>query len=182
MTDVQPTGRKNARLKQTVRDMVISLVLVLGVIAIIMVIAWRPKPEAVKPVEYRPQLSIAQREAGFPILMPDPLPEEWTVTSVRWENTGTSSPDPAWHIGMVTADDQYVQIEQSATARPEWLAEQLDGEQQVGQTQISGATWTEYERAQPLQRSLVSTANGRTSIVSGTLSFNELASFTAALG
>lgn len=181
MTDVRPTGRSNARLRQTVRDMVISLVVVLGVIAVVMVIAWRPKPEALKPVEYRPQLAVAERQAGYEVLMPDPLPAGWTVTSARWEVTDTSSPDPAWHVGMVTADGQYVQIEQSSTQRPEWLATQIAGEQPTGGREIDGANWLQYERAQPIQRSLVQSRDGATSIVSGTLSFDELAAFASGL-
>ncbi len=181
MSEVKPTGRPNARLKQTVRDMVISLIVVLGVIAIVMVIAWRPKPEAVKPVEYRPQLSIAERQAQYPILMLDPVPEGWTVTSARWEATDTSSPDPSWHIGMVTADGQYVQIEQSATKRPEWINAQLSNETRRGERSIDGTTWIEYERDAPVQRSLVLTSAGVTTIVSGTLSFDELATLVSGL-
>lgn len=181
MSEVRPTGRPNARMKQTVRDMVISLIVVLGVIAVVMVIAWRPKPEAVKPVEYRPQLAIAERQAGYPVLMLDPLPDGWTVTSARWEVTDTSSPDPSWHIGMVTADGQYVQIEQSVTKRPEWLNAQLVDETKLGERDINGMTWIEYERDAPAQRSLVFTNAGVTTIVSGTLSFDELSSVVSGL-
>ena len=182
MTEVRPTGRPNARLRQTVRDMVLSLAVVLVVIGIILAITWRPQPEAVKAVVYAPQLSQAQQQAGYPILMPNPLPAGWTVTSARWEVTDTSSPDRSWHIGMVTDAGEYVQIEQSATERPEWLPEQLRGEQPVSEIEINGVMWQTYQRADPVQRSLVSTQSGATAIVSGTLSFEDLARFTSTLG
>jgi len=83
---------------------------------------------------------------------------------------------------MVTDSGEYVQIEQSATERPEWLPEQLRGEQPVGEIEIDGVMWQTYQRADPVQRSLVSTQSGATAIVSGTLSFEDLAGFTSTLG
>ena len=49
--DVQPTGRPNARLRQTAWDMVRSMAVVLVVVFVIVLLAWRPEPEAVKVVE-----------------------------------------------------------------------------------------------------------------------------------
>ena len=161
--------------------MVLSLVVVLGVIAIIMVIAWRPQPEAIKAVEYQPIMATAQKKAGFEILSPEPMQAGWTVTSARWEISPTSSPDAAWHIGMVTSDEQYVAVDQSATERPEWLAGQVNDLEPVGPREIYGVTWQLYERKDPVQRLMVSVNNGVTTIVSGTLNWDELAAFSSTL-
>ncbi|MFM7597881.1 MAG: DUF4245 family protein, partial [Actinomycetota bacterium] len=49
--DLRPTGRPNARLFQTVRDMVISLAVVLGVIVVVLLLTLRPQPDPVRVVD-----------------------------------------------------------------------------------------------------------------------------------
>lgn len=159
---LRPTGRPNARLRQTVRDMVISLVVVLAAIGVILALTWRPAPDPVRVIDPAPALTLARAQADYPVVYPADLDAGWRPTSARWELTPASMPDPAWHVGFVTPDDAYAQLGQSATENPAYLASQ------VGRGQPSGewAGWQTYESAG--QRALVSIVDGVTVVVSGT--------------
>ena len=81
--DLRPTGRPNARLGQTVRDMVLSLAVVIGVVAVIMLITLRPQPDPVRVVDPTPALLSARAEAGYPVVYPEGLDAAWRPTSAR---------------------------------------------------------------------------------------------------
>ena len=53
-----PTGKPNARMGQTVSDMVLSLAIVLGVIGAIMLVTWRPTPDPVREIDPLPSTRI----------------------------------------------------------------------------------------------------------------------------
>jgi hypothetical protein len=160
--ELRPTGRPNARLRQTVRDMVISLAVVLASIAVIMAITWRPTPDPVRVIDPTLALAQARAEADYPILYPAGLDAAWRPTSARWEITPASSPDPAWHVGFVTPDDAYAQLGQSATEDPSYVAGQVGAAEPAGEWQ----GWLRYDSID--QRALVRVDSGVTVVVSGT--------------
>ncbi len=171
--ELRPTGRRNARLGQTVWDMVRSLALVLLAVAAVLLVTWRPQPDPVKVVDPTPVLVAARIEAPYPVLYPADLDAAWRPTSARWEVTPASSPDPAWHVGFVTPTDTYAQVGQSATESASYLAEQTGG----GDVVSVGGEWQRYEGrgAQgEVQRSLVRVVDGVTVVVGGTASWEEL--------
>lgn len=160
--ELRPTGRPNARLRQTVRDMVLSLAVVLAAIAVIMLITWRPSPDPVRVVDPAPVLTLARAQADYPVLYPAGLDEAWRPTSARWEVTEQSEPEPAWHVGFVTPDDAYAQLGQSATDDPDYVAGQVGAAEPSGEWQ----GWQRYDSAD--QRALVLVDSGVTVVVSGT--------------
>jgi hypothetical protein len=166
--EVRPTGRPNARLRQTVTDMVRSLALVLAAIGVILLITWRPGPDPVKVVDPTPPLTQARIEAGYPVVYPEALTSAWRTTSARWEVTEASVPEPAWHVGFVTPAQAFAQLRQSATADPDFIQDV------VGRTQPSGEWegWMRYEVRN--ERALVKVVDGVTIIVSGTAEWSEL--------
>ena len=169
--EVRPTGRRNARLAQTVRDMVLSLVVVLAVVGLVMVITWSPQPEAVKRVDTAPMLAVATQQAGFPVVDPSTI-EGLVPTSVRWEPTAASLGAPVWHVGGVYRDDAYLQVAQAASTEPELILEQTSAGQPIGTIDIDGQAWEQRESTD--RRSLVRTDGGVVTIVSGTVPWDEL--------
>lgn len=159
---LRPTGRPNARLRQTVRDMVLSLVVVLAVIAVIMAITWRPAPDPVRVVDPALALALARAQAPYPVVYPADLDATWRPTSARWEVTPASSPDPAWHVGFVTPEDDYAQLGQTASEDPAYVKDQVAGAQPAGEWD----GWLRYDA--PDQRALVRVDEGVTIVVSGT--------------
>lgn len=160
--ELRPTGRPNARLRQTVRDMVLSLAVVFAAIAVIMGITWRPTPDPVRVVDPAPELALARAQADYPVLYPADLDAAWRPTSARWEITPASTPDPAWHVGFVTPEIQYAQIGQTASEDPSYVEGQVAGAEPIGESK----GWLRYES--PEQRALVRVTNGVTVVVSGT--------------
>ena len=166
--EVRPTGRRNARLGQTVTDMVRSLALVLGVIAVVIVISLRPQPDAVKVIDPTPALVQARIEADYPVLYPADLSSGWRPTSARWEVLPDSAPEPTWHVGFVTPDDAYAQIGQSATENPDFVEDQTSR----GRLEPGDGEWQRYVANDT--RSLVRVVGGVTSVVSGTAEWSVL--------
>ena len=160
--ELRPTGRPNARLRQTVRDMILSLAVVLAAIAVILLITWRPTPDPVRVIDPTPPLSLARAQADYPVLYPADLDSSWRPTSARWEITPSSQPDPAWHVGFVTPDDAYAQLGQSATEDPSYVADQVGVAEPAGEWE----GWLRFDSAE--QRALVRVDGGVTVVVSGT--------------
>jgi len=177
--DVRPTGRPNARLRQTAGDMVRSLLVVLAVVAAIMLLSWRPQPEAVKVVDPMPALTVAGIEAGFTVRAPAALPEIWRATSARWEPTQYSAPDPVLHLGFVTPSGEYAQVSESTSSTDRYLAEQTADGTAAGEQAVSGVTWARWEGAD--RRSLVLASPDVLTVVSGTGSWDELATLAGSL-
>jgi hypothetical protein len=175
--DVRPTGRRNARLGQTVADMTRSLVVVLVVVGAILLVTWRPQPEAVKTIDPTTALVSARVVADFEILYPAGLNPDWRNTSARWDTPPTAAPDAAWHLGFVTPADAYAQLGQSATTNADYLADQTAGGRLTGD---DFGPWQRYatgaNSAEPT-RSLVQIVNGVTIVVSGTAEWAELEFF-----
>ena len=180
MTEISPTGRSNPRLRQTAGDMVRSLALVLGVVAVILIVTLRPHPDAVKVIDYQPELAVARAQAGYLVLAPVGLDADWRSTSVRWQPTTGSTPDKAWHLGFVTPDDAYAQLGQSSTTNVDYLPEQTDRGQPTGSVVVGGFDWQQYT-SKAGQRSLVRVDRGVTIVVTGTADWAALELFTSSL-
>lgn len=179
VSEVQPTGRRNPRMRQTVWDMVRSMAVVLAAVFLIVLLAWRPQPEAVKVVDPNPVLALAAAQAQFPVLAPTGLPEGWRPTSARWQPTEDSESAPVMHVGYVTPDDAYAQVSQSTARSAKFLDEQTAGGRAVGEQDVAGTSWERWETAD--RRSLVLGTGPSVTIVSGTGTWEELAGLAASL-
>ena len=187
-TETKPTGRPNARLRQTVRDMVWSMLVVLVVVGIVMVLAWRPEPEAIKPVDAAPFIVAAAASADFDVLAPSGLDSQWRATSARWESTPESSGDPVLHIGYVTPAGAYAQLTEYAieevadatdVAYTTLFREQVGATVIDGDIEIGGATWATGRG--DTDRVLIRVDGTRVSVLSGTASLDELSSLVRSL-
>ena len=76
---------KRLRGFETLGDMVRSLGLVLVVVAVILLLDLRPKPDEVKPVDPGPSLAQARQAAPYDVYAPDPAPGGWAPTVARFE-------------------------------------------------------------------------------------------------
>ena len=168
----QPTGRRNAHLRKTVGDMVRSMAVVLAVVFVIVLLAWRPLPEEVKVIDLGPAVALAATQADYPIVAPAGLADEWRPTSARWEATAQSGDAPVLHLGFVSPSDEYAQVTVSGTASERFLTEQTSGGAPVGTREIDGVVWQEWQSED--RRSLVLIDEGVTTIVSGTADWPEI--------
>ena len=166
-------------MRQTVGDMVRSMAVVLGVVVVVMLLAWRPDPEPITVVDVTPAVTRAAAGADFGVRAPMGLPDGWRPTSARWEPTARSGDEPVLHVGYVTPADQYAQVSQSAARTAAYLDEQTAGGEPAGQLLVQGVVWERFENAE--RRSLVLADEASLTVVSGSAGWTELASLAGSL-
>jgi Protein of unknown function (DUF4245) len=175
----RPTGRSTGQLRKTVKDMVLSMAVVLALVFVIVLLAWRPTPQVVNVIDPAPAISQATNQADFPLVAPSGLSEDWRPTSARWEPSPESGSDPVFHIGYVTPTDQYGQVSLSRAATERYLGEQTSGGRPIDTREVDGAVWQRWEADD--RRSLVLIDGGVTTIVSGTGEWSEIEGLAATL-
>lgn len=166
------------RLRHSIGDMVRSLAVVLGIVAIILVLTHRADPDPVKVIDPAPMLAVARMQADFPVLMPQGV-DGLRATSARWATTPASEGHPVWHVGFLTKDGQYVQVSQSAADGAKYLAEQTVQGRPDGTVVVVGEPWELWRGA--TRTSLVRITDGATTVVSSTLDERDLQQFVTSL-
>ncbi|MDQ0992826.1 DUF4245 domain-containing protein [Streptomyces sp. V3I7] len=164
--------------QKTVRDMVLSLGLI-GIAAgfIYLFIPHDDHPTQLKRVDYRVELLTARRAASYPVAAPEGLPRTWKATSVRYQGEKADR----WHLGFQLPDGQYVQVEQSARKRAEFIDEASQGGKATKVTEkIGDRTWTRYTGGR-YDALVLENTPGSTTVVAGTAPFTELAKMAGAL-
>ncbi|MBC2900741.1 DUF4245 family protein [Streptomyces cupreus] len=166
----------NAKQK-SVRNMVLSLgVTILAAGVVYLFIPHDESAPDLPRVDYRVELLTARRAASYPVAAPEGLAKEWKATSVRFQG----DQGDAWHLGYHAPDGEYVQIEQSAQKPKAFIDEATRGAHATKATQeIDGRTWTRYTGGR--YDALVLKADGSTTVVAGTGSFEQLAEMAGAL-
>lgn len=178
-TSPQPTGRRNAHLKKTAWDMVRSMAVVLALVFVIVLLAWRPLPDEVKVVDPVPAIGLAVAQADFAVLTPVNLPDDWRPTSARWQPTEQSGDSPVLHIGYVTPTDSYAQVSTGRVSTPRFLEEQTAQGTPMSTREVAGQVWQEWEADD--RRSLVLTDGEVSVVVSGTGEWAEIEALASSL-
>ncbi|MET8579632.1 DUF4245 domain-containing protein [Streptomyces collinus] len=164
--------------QKTVRDMILSLALI-GLAAgfIYLLVPHDDHAPDIKRVDYRVELLTARRAASYPVAAPEGLPSTWKATSVRFQGEESDR----WHLGFQDPAGQYVQVEQSAQKRSDFIDQASQGGSATERTErIGGRTWTRYTGGRYDALVLEGTP-GSTTVVSGTASFDRLTKMAAAL-
>lgn len=169
------------RSRQSVRDMILSMLAVGGVVAVAYVFVPHSEGDGVQPVQYQVAAASAKRAAPFPLLSPEGLPQKWRATSVEYHDASSKGSDghSSWHLGFVTPSGQYAAVEQSDAPREEFLAAQVAGGAADGTAAVSGATWDKVQGAKA--RALAVPSGTATTLVTGTASYEELTELARAL-
>ncbi|MFI0983107.1 DUF4245 domain-containing protein [Streptomyces sp. NPDC021093] len=173
MEDVAAAKRGN----QKIRDMVLSMAVIGGVVALVYtVIPHDEEAEPLKTVDYRVELSLAQRSAPYPVLVPQGLPKEWRPTSVTYRK----DEGRAWHLGYLDPQKEYVAVEQSTNDPAKYVPKVTLSAKDTGRTrEVGGRTWQVWEGEK--YDALVRTDKGATTVVMGTATDERLAEMAAAL-
>lgn len=174
-----PTRRRG---RETVRDMVISMGVVGLGVAALMLVAWRPTPEAaIRTVDWQTAAVGARTVAEYPVLVPTGLPEQWKATSARFESDQRSSGRRVWHVGFVTPGNAYAGLEQTDADPAVFVARVVEGGRPEGEVTINGRQWQVYGPGANGYRSLVLAAQGSTVVVTGSAERTELEQLAASL-
>ena len=175
-------AKTRRRGRETVRDMVISMAVVGLGIAALMLVTWRPKPEAqVRVIDWKPAATAAQSASQYPVATPVGLSDQWRATSARFEVEPQSAGKPVWHVGYVTPNNAYAAIEQSDADPSVFISRTVDGGRPDGEVVVGGRPWQSYGPGANGFRSLVRSEGSSTIIVTGSADSAELTALAAAL-
>ena len=171
--------RASRRLRQTVRDMTISMLVVAGAV-VVLVAPWnRTTSDTVTVVDPSPVITGARDAEPWPVLAPVGLPAAWRCTSARITVAGDGQ--DIVHLGYLTPTTTYVGLEQSATKELGFVEEMTVGGRQTGTAVIDGVTWQTYESSDGKHRAYVRLADGATYVVEGQSTWTDLTTFTKSL-
>lgn len=169
-----------SRANQTVRDLVISMGVVGLFVAFLFLIVLRPTPDPVKVVEVAGPAQVAQSAEVFEVVVPVGLPQGWRATSARF-TPGTESGTGTWFNGYLNPEDQFVAVVQQDFDLEDFVVEQTDAGQPEGAVTIDGRTWQQYYSESTGDRALVDTQPEVTTVVTGTVPYDQLATFASTL-
>lgn len=135
----------NHRAKQTVRNLVFSLLVTLGLTVAIVLVVPRDDSNRIQKIDYVAIAEETQNSLGLEALAPE-IPAEWWANGARLETTlGVET----WYVGFVTEDNQYIGLTQAFESNPSWLANQLQGNWQDGTMEIDGRIWEIWPTLKP---------------------------------
>ncbi|MFJ1706560.1 DUF4245 domain-containing protein [Kitasatospora sp. NPDC088346] len=170
-------GKSSMRSRQSVRDMVLSMLAVGGVVAVGYLFIPHSAGDGVHQVDYRSALSSAKRAAPYPVLGPEGLGDTWRATSVEYRKD--KSGHNVWHLGFVTPSGEYAAVEQSNAAKADVLAAVVPGGAADGSAPVAGRDWERYQGDR--YRGLARQDGAATTVVTGSASYEELAQLAQAL-
>lgn len=175
------TYRSHQRLGGGVRRYAVAALICFGLVGALRLVSLIAAEEEQLPrVDTGRAAARLQAVAGYRPYAPHGLPAGWLATSSRI--TGTRAAGPvAWHLGYLTARGEYAALEQSDEDPATFVPRMTNRDRPVGTRQVAGATWEQYHRPDKKQYSLARRFTGVTIVVTGTASYQDLATLAAAL-
>ncbi|MGR2751263.1 DUF4245 domain-containing protein [Agromyces arachidis] len=131
------------RQRQTVRNLVGSLLASLAVVAIIVLLVPRSDGPIERDIDVPSVAAQAQVGIEQPLAVPD-LPEGWRSNAAELRDDRADGVT-AWYAGYLTPSDEYVGMYQGLAANPTWTADLLANTIATGVTTIDGVEWTVYD-------------------------------------
>lgn len=134
------------RAKQTLRNLVLSLIACLGLVLAIVLIVPRDDSNRIQPVDYKAAASQAASASGEAILAPE-LPQGWWANRTNWVA------DPAdgvayWKVGFVGPKNQWIGMTQAFDVNPTWIALLSKNHMPNTESQIGFENWTKWVLAE----------------------------------
>lgn len=176
-----PDGRQKRLAAWTVRNMVVSVLLVLAVVLAWWSMTYQPEESQRRPAEVEQVAPFAVDEASWPVWIPSPG-EGWTPTVV-WFDARVEGV-PTWHVSYTTPQGEYVAVHQAGDVTDAWTQDVLQDAQEVGREDLptpgGTSSWQAWEGPVPsnVERAWVlgpQDSGGSTVVVSGTAESDEVA-------
>ena len=149
---------------------------------IVGVTALRQNPaDPVREVETGPSIALAAERAGYPLLVPQGLPDQWRPTSVRTDAVDGAPGDPVHlEIGWYTPEQEYAGYVISDGQEDAPLDDVLDDATDDGTTRVGGVTW-DRRTTERGETALVRTEGTATLLVTGSAPDEELETLAGAV-
>ena len=132
-----PRAAAERRAKQTVRNLVLSLVVSLGLVVLLVLGVPRDDSVRIQQVDYVTEAAAATASIGEPLVAPA-LGDDWWANAARLESSLAVS---SWYIGLVTPSSEFIGVRQAFVSNPSWVSLQLQGNVPSGELEIAGYRW-----------------------------------------
>ncbi|MGL4173216.1 MAG: DUF4245 domain-containing protein [Actinomycetota bacterium] len=175
----EAAAKRLRRVRAPWTSMVLSLAVVLALVIALILLVPRVNSVTQPPVNVELGARAAVTKVDFTPSVPRGLPDGWRATSVR--TTRSTADVIMWHVGYQTDSGQYAAVQQAADAPFEWVRQQVNRVPKAGEQVIEGRTWQQWVRPDKVQNSLVRTQGRVTTVLTGTATFDELATLAASL-
>jgi hypothetical protein len=158
----------------------------LPLVLICLVIVWwttlrQSGDVGVRTVDPSTTVQLAAARAGYQLLVPTDLDEDYLVTSARTDAGNAGEGDPVTlELGYLTPSEEFAGFVVSDDRRAEPLADVLDGAAEQGTVDIDGETWTR-STTQRDETALSREVDGATVVVFGSGTDQELQAVAAAV-
>lgn len=133
------------RAKQTVRNLVLSMLATLGVVALIVLGVPRDDSSLIQRIDHMQVAQEAKASLNKNVLAPS-IPDTWWSNAARLEKELGLD---VWYVGFVTGDNQFIGLSQAFESNASWEADVLAGNQFSDEVEISGLTWELYPTRNP---------------------------------
>ncbi|WP_092202980.1 DUF4245 domain-containing protein [Blastococcus tunisiensis] len=155
------------------------------VVICLLIVAWqafRSGPDVgVRTVDPSSSVQLAAARAGYQLLVPAGLDEDYRTTSARTDAGNAGEGDPVTlEIGYLTPEEEYAGFVVSDDRDADPLAAVLDGAQEQGSVDLAGESWTRSTTVDG-ETALWREADGVTALVTGSASDEELETVAAAV-
>jgi len=135
----------------------------------------------VREIDPSSTVDLAAARAGYPLLVPQGLPEDYRPTSARTDAGDAGEGDPVTlEVGYVTPTEEFAQFVVSDDPRADAVAAVLDGAQDDGTAEIEGQSWTRSTTERG-ETALSRESDGVVVVVTGSAPDRELKSVAAAV-
>jgi hypothetical protein len=162
--------------------MVFSLSAVLIPVVVILAITWRNHDQYAPQVDYAGAVAQALTAGPFAIQVPRELPAGYSVSAAALENeTYGNSGDFRWRISLISSNNKFMSLWQTTGPENEILTVTTNAGTCEGSQEIAGSTWTKCDNGNPVSRAYFIKTGNVLTVVYGTVSFDELASFIESL-
>jgi hypothetical protein len=179
-----PASSSVERLQRfTAANMLRSLLpLVLGCLLVVGIMAVRQNPEdPVREVETTSAERAVAELAGYQLLVPRGLSDDWRATSVRTDAGQATEGDPVTlQIGWLTPGEEFAEYVVSDDANATALTDVLDDATEDGAQQVAGEAWQRLTTERG-ETALTRTEGTATLVVTGSASDDELETLAGSL-
>ena len=176
----------NHRNRQTVNNLVYSLIATLALVLVIVLVVPRGNPTASTPaVDYASVAAQAQGSEPDRLLVPE-LPKDWKSNNAELR-TKTADGVDYWYVGLLTPKGQFIGVTQGFDANESWVASQVNKSMIKGTRTIDGVTWDVYDNRTSssddgnVEYALVTTAGHSSIVVFGTADEDEFRTLASSL-
>lgn len=131
------------RAKQTLRNLILSLLACLGLVLLIVLAVPRDESVRIEHVDYKSIAADAQAATGYDLLVPN-LPAGWWCNKAEWKGKSADGVQ-TWNLGLISPKNKYVGMTVAFNANPTWFVGQLgDGAATLG-PKYAGNGWWQWD-------------------------------------